>query len=267
LDFIFGPSPSPDVVLSRYDAALFPKFRFIFQEPGSDRRFQRLAQGPEEANTSVVMENRADKDITALRYYWAVTDENGSEKKHTASSDSYTADVYDPVLRAGDRKLICRRNTVDESLIEHVLGGGSTISVSFESRREPPVNVSSLRLDIDMLLFADGEIAGPDTDNFAAELRCRKTAALFIAKQIRLAEAEGRDVTPVLTALAEMPRFGRPRYAREDPMVNGIERYARQYMWAMRHPPGPFDRLAAQLRHLENQLMLPKFYRRESGSG
>jgi hypothetical protein len=265
MDFTVGLSPSPVVVISRYDAVLFPKFRFIFEEPSSDRRFQRLAQGPDEANTSVVMENRANKDVTALRYYWVVTDENGSEKKHGASSDSYTADVYDPVLRAGDRKLICRRNTVDESLVEHVLGGGGTISVRFESRREPPVSVSSLRLEIDMLLFADGGMAGPDTDDFAAELRCRKTAALFIAKQIRLAEAEGRDVTPVLTALAEMPRFGRPRYAREDPMVHGIERYAREYMWAMRHRA--FDRLAAQLRHLENRPMLPKFYRRESGSG
>jgi hypothetical protein len=76
--------------------------------------------------------------------------------------------------------------------------------------------VTSLRFEIDMLLFADGELAGPDTDKFAAELRGRKPAAEFVAKQIRLAEAEGRDVTPVLSALAEIPSLGRLGHVQGD---------------------------------------------------
>jgi hypothetical protein len=71
-----------------------------------------------------------------------------------------------------------------------------------------------------MLLFADGEISGLDISKFAAELQSRKPAAEFIAKQIRLARAEGRDVTPVLSALVEIPCLGRLGHVRGDPLVH-----------------------------------------------
>jgi hypothetical protein len=40
---------------------------------------------------------------------------------------------------------------------------------------------------------------------YAVELQDRKRAAEFVAKQIRMAQAKGRDVTAMLTALAEAP--------------------------------------------------------------
>jgi hypothetical protein len=182
----------------------------------SERSFEFLAQPPDEAEIAVVMENRAAKDVTALRYYWAITGEDGNVIKHTDSSDSYLVDVYHPVLGGKDRKLICRSVTVDESLIDHVLRGGGSMGCRIRSGTRSLTGVTSLRFEIDMLLFADGELAGPDTDKFAAELRGRKPAAEFVAKQIRLAEAEGRDVTPVLSALAEIPSLGRLGHVQGD---------------------------------------------------
>jgi hypothetical protein len=61
-----------------------------------------------------------------------------------------------------------------------------------------------------------GEIVGPDNGRFAVELRCRQRAAEFVAKQIRLAEAEDRDVTPVPSALAEIPVLGNRLYPQGD---------------------------------------------------
>ena len=87
--FTVGPGPSNDVVLRRYDAGLFPKFRIIFEEPWNGRALEFLAQSADEAQLAVVIENRADRDITALRYHWVMTDENRDEKKHTVSADSY----------------------------------------------------------------------------------------------------------------------------------------------------------------------------------
>jgi hypothetical protein len=40
-----------------------------------------------------------------------------------------------------------------------------------------------------MLLFADGEVTGPDTHRFALEMRQREIAAEFVARHIRLAES------------------------------------------------------------------------------
>jgi len=263
MEFAFAPSPSLEVVVSRYDATLFPKFRIIFESPSTDNPLRFLAKSPEEASRAVVMENRADKDITALRYYWMMKSEDGNVRKHTVSSDSYMVDVYHPVLRAGDRKMICHSTTVDESLIEHVLrGGGFMGGWCGRDGENPLAGVTALRLEIDMLLFADGEIAGQDSDKFTRDLRSRKPAAEFVAKQIRRARDEGRDAEPVLSALAAIPSFGRPGHAQGDPLVHWIRYYARDYLRHANQRTTGVDWAEARLRHVENRPMLPKFYRR-----
>src|SRR5215472_4375324 len=143
--FTFSPSPSPELVVSRYDAALFPRFRNMFEPPSIDSPFRFLAQPPEEAERAVVMENRANKDVTALHYCWMMTSEDGNVRKRTVSSDSYMVDVYHPVLSATDRKLVCPSITVDESFVEHVLRGGGGMGGG--GSRESLVGVTSLRLE------------------------------------------------------------------------------------------------------------------------
>ncbi len=200
------------------------------------------------------MENRGERDITALCYRWVTTTKNGETLPHTFSSDSYAVSVYHPVLKANDRKLITSRITVDESLIAHVLHGGGCIGGGVGSTRSSDGAVS-LRLEIDMLLFADGEIAGPDTVRYAAQLQFRKRAGDFIVKQVRLAQSEQRDVTPVLTALREMPRM------RDDTLARWTHDYAGDYLHY-----SAMGRQEALLQGLENRPPLPKFYRRDAGS-
>lgn len=169
-------------------------------------------------------------------------------------------DVYHPVLRVGDRKLICPSMTIDESFIEHVLQGGGGMGGG--SSRESLVGVTSLRLEIDMVLFSDGEIAGPDSDGFSVDLRSRKPAAAFVAKHIRRAREEGRDVEPVLSALAEIPRLGRLGHAQGDPLVHWTRHYAQDYLRHLKRETTEIDWAEARLRHLENRPTLPEFYRR-----
>ncbi len=117
MDFTVSASPSPEVVVSRYDAAMFPQFRIIFETPSPESLLRFLHQPSEEADRAVVLENRADKDVTALRYRWLMTSAEGKLRKQTVSSDSYMVEVYRPVLKPGDRKLICLSTAVDESLL------------------------------------------------------------------------------------------------------------------------------------------------------
>lgn len=254
IEFTIAASPSRDVVLSRYKFGVWPSFDAIFETLPSESPLQFMAQAADEAASSAIMENRGPRDITGLCYRWVTTTEDAETSNHTFVSDSYAVTVYQPVLKANDRKLITRRITVDESLIAHVLSGGGCISGSAGSTR-PLDRVVSLRLEIDMLLFADGEIAGPDPGRYVAQLQSRKAAGDFIAKQVRLAESEQRDVTPVLSALAEAPHL------RDDFLARWTRDYAHDYLQyaAMR-------RQEALLQALENRPPLPKFYRRGTGS-
>ena len=240
-------SPSPDIVLRHYDPALFPKFRVVFEdpEPGSPLGF--LVCPPEEAQTAVVLENLSARDITALRHGWMIKREDGSENRRTISADSYAVDVYHPVLRAADRTLITWSRTVGESLLDHLRGGGGLMGAGASHRPLGGI-VASLQFEIDFVLFADGEIAGPDRERFGDELRCRKPAAEFVAKQIRLAQSESRDVKPVLSAIRDMPRLSRLRGAHGDPLVHWIQYYAREYLGSMGRKIGSVDMPEAELR-------------------
>jgi hypothetical protein len=262
MDLTIGPSPSDQIAVSRYDSAVFPNFRIIFEVARDEGALHLLAQPAEEADTAVVMENCGDRDVTALQYAWVMTDEEGKVKTHRVSFDGYGGNFYHPVLTAKKRRLITRLGAVDEGMIDHVLRGGGVIA-GHVGDRYPIDNVTALRFDVDMLLFADGEIAGLDTGRFAAELRCRERAAAYVARHIRLADTEGRDPTPVLAALAEIPLVGNPGHAPRDPLVNWVRRYAQEYLRAMCHKiDGMREGI---LSRLESHPPLPKFYRREDG--
>jgi hypothetical protein len=255
------PSPSPAVVLHHYDAAAFPVFAALFETIADSSPLRHLAHDPQDASISIVVENRSDKAITAWRYQWVTTDAAGDRRTHISSGDSYGTDVFRPVATSGSRHLISPSANVDDALLEHIqTGGGFVTSVSGGKRSW--ADAVELTFEIQFLLFADGEIAGPDPDHYALELQCRKRGAEFIAKQIRLAEAEGRDVTPVLTALAEAPSLGRLGRPQGDPLFHWVRHYAKDFLRCMKRRLGDVDMREAKLRHLENHPDLPKFYRR-----
>jgi hypothetical protein len=267
LRFQIAPSPSPDVVLTQYDAALFPKFKPLFVPYDESSPLRPLKQSPEDAETSIVLENRSEKAITALRCRWSKMDASGKTQNHLISSDSYKLDDGRPIVAPCARQLISLSGSIDESLIDHVLAGGGCIGAaihsSVRSRTETEAEIVAVNFEIDFILFYDGEIGGPDAERYALELNCRKPAAEFVARHIRLAKNEGRDVTPVLAALAELPMIRRLNEPKEKSHIYWIRHYAGEYLRYLKWKPGDNDFFQRRLLSLENRPALPKFYRPE----
>ena len=224
---------------------------------------RHLARDPIEARFAVVLENRSDKAVTGLSYRFVMTDDSGRQHARTSVNDSYRMDMYRAVAEPGSRQLITPSSSLDESVLDHVLAGGGVVSASFSGLNDRPLTaIVEAIFEIDFVLFADGEILGADPDRYVEDLICRKPAADFIASQIRLAIREDRDAAPVLSALAELPRFGRREDRRGDPLMHWIRHYAQEYLRVIRRTCGTVDWQEARLRNLENRPTLPKFYRR-----
>jgi hypothetical protein len=249
-------------VLTQYDGALFPKFQLLFEKQDESSPLRHLALSPEDAAVALVLENRSEKAITALRWRWQKMDASGKVRSNACSSDSYIVDAFRAVAEPGSRRLLGSSANLDEAIIEHVLHGGGVTSArgGGSSFLE---NVDEPTFAIDLILFADGEIAGPDPEKYTLELQLRKPAAEFVARHIRLAHAEGRDAAPVLSALAELPNFVYPGYGRHSSHIYWIRRYASQYLHHWHAKVGEQVRREAGLRHLESRPELPKFYRKE----
>lgn len=262
--FTIIPSPCDDIVLTPYNESVHPQFRQLFEPPPSSSPLRFLALDPEEAATALVLENRSGKALTAFCYRWIRTDTSGKWRPQTVSSDSYMVDVYRPVLEAGTRRIITQSGGADETIIDRIAAGRGVVVGGSSRVRGNEAETVELTFQIDFILFEDGEIAGSDPDRYAVVLHCRKRGAEFVAKQIRLAQAEDRDVTPVLSALVDIPHFGSLHREQGDRLVQWTQYYARECLHRIQHPFDPgINWREAMLRHLENRPELPKFYRRE----
>jgi hypothetical protein len=257
------PSPCPDVAVTLFDEALHPEFKPIFAPQPESSSLRYFARDPAEIPLTLVLENRSKKAITALSYRWRKLDRAGKVRNHTVSSDSYRVDVFRAVAEPGSRHLIGPSGSLDAAMLDHVRAGGGFTTGITGGKERPQPDVVEVTFEIDLVVFADGEIAGPDPERFAALLQCRKRAAEFVAQQVRLADAEGRDATPVISALAAIPHIGGPGHGQYDPLVHSTVEFARQYLRSVQHKIGELDMREVELRRLENRPELPKFYRRQ----
>ena len=255
------PSPTPSIVLNRYEKTLYPFFNQLFETPSPSAPVRLLVRDPQEAFVAVILENRSEKPITAWRFRWQFTNASNQQRTTTVSGDSYAVDVFRPIADAASRNLIAPSGCVNEAHLNHILSGGGFVGSS-TGKAHLLSGLTEVTFEIHLIVFVDGEIAGPDPDDYAVELQGRKRAAEFVAKQIRMAQAEGRDVTPVLTALVETPSLGSLGSPQGDPLFHSVRHYAGDYLRHMHRKIGALDMAEAKLRHLENRPTLPDFYRR-----
>jgi hypothetical protein len=249
------PSPSANIALRHYREGDRTAFHFLSDVLPSNSPLQHIVDHSSDFSTAIIFENRSEKEITALRYCWSMRDSNGKIRTHTGGSDSYKVDVYRPVALPQSKQLlsVSGRLDIDQSLYDHVLAGGGVMGGSvgrafFEA-------VEEITFQIELVVFADGEIAGPDPGHYAAELQGRKRAAEYVAKHVRLAKLEERDPTPVVAALRDMPHL------RSEVFAHLVCEYARTYIRQSTMRAGLVDWTEAALKHLENRPNLPKFYR------
>lgn len=245
LQFTVNPSLSPEVYLSRYDPDRHPKFRRR-AEPESGSSRGGFASDPEETRYAMVLENRSARSIIALQYGWRLTREGGPEHRSIVKSWEK--------IKPGARHLLGSSRTVAESLFDEGEPGNASGWGGGSSGRSSELfldDEAEITFALDVMIFADGEVAGLDPDNYVEQLECQELAFQFVTRQVRLAEKENRDVTPVLSALKQMPLS----FAQCDPCAHMIKSLAAHV-------------LAARVRErivqgLEEADILPKFYRRD----
>lgn len=261
------PSPTPSIVLHHYEKDLFPVFKQLFVVPSPSSPLQHFARDPQEALVAVILENQSEKAVTAWRFRCQFTDALGRQRSETMSGDSYAVDVFRPIADPASRHLITPSACVSESILNRSLSGAGFVDSSIKIKSQRTfAELAEVIFEIHLIVFLDGEIAGPDPNDYAAELQGRRLAAEFVAKQIRMAQKEDRDVTPVLNALVEAPSPGSASRPQGDPLFHSVRHYARKYLRSMHRKMGNVDMAEACLRHLENRPTLPNFYRRSEST-
>lgn len=152
-----------------------------------------------------------------------------------------------PVVAAGSRLLIAPGVFLQESIAQLPHVGPRLQDLDGRGSPDMPAGAQA-SAKIDCIIFADGEIVGPNQTHYDAEIQSRKIAAEQLAKQIRYALARGDDPKVTLSnivqttpAQSDFVALWTLQYARLLQRVPAIEKF---------------------LPSLENSLEPPNFYKR-----
>jgi hypothetical protein len=111
-------------------------------------------------------------------------------------------------------------------------------------------SASEVTVQIDSIIFEDGQVVGPNASQLDAEIQARKIAAGELTKQIRNAQSRGEEPTLTLRQMLENANEARPY--RSDRISMWTLKYSRRLLKAP-----IFEKRLAEL---ENMPTPPNFY-------
>jgi hypothetical protein len=147
-----------------------------------------------------VLTNNSDKSIVAVSANWTVTDAAGVTSVWRFTSDSFLDVMSRPIALAHSKLLVAPKIWVRKDDINAFVA-----SKVFEAKRmglerigRKLASASAIFVEVDAVIFADGEVAGPNRGRFDREIADRKLAANDVLAAVKQAEVDGRPPAEVL---------------------------------------------------------------------
>jgi len=152
---------------------------------------------------SFVVTNLSNRAILALAVEWSYTAQDGHEGRGFARSSSLSTNTG-AVVQPHARLFVGPKIFLPESLAfaPHM---GSPFEALDGRLAHWVATASEITAKIDVVVFEDGELVGPDQSQFAVEIQSQKTAADQIASKVRYAQSQGQDTTAMIKQIAEAP--------------------------------------------------------------
>jgi hypothetical protein len=232
-------SPTPNVAVTPFDAAQFPLFARFFT---ADNAVLQPA--------SFVLTNNSKKAIVAIDVELVTAGSNGEGEMHYSfHSDKFQSPGKGPVVAANDRLLVAPGLFIRESALNSegglaVIDFGGSLVARFSA-------VAQIGINIDSLIFEDGEVDGPNQKRYTDELLARQVAANTIVQVVQNALKDGQQPSAALSGLVSAPQ-------RAGDFVGKWEA-----LFAQKLLKAP--NIEAGLASFENLPSLPKFYRTDGG--
>jgi hypothetical protein len=152
---------------------------------------------------SFVLTNLSNRAIVAIAIEWSYTTQGGREEQGFSKSSSLSTNTG-PVVQPHTKLFVGPKVFLPESLAfaPHV---GSPFEALDGRSAHWAAAATQITAKIDVIIFEDGELVGPDQSQFDVEIQSQKMSADQIAGKVRYAQSQGEDPTPTLKQIAEAP--------------------------------------------------------------
>ena len=207
---MIAPSPNPQVAIVPVDGS------------GSSAAAALLAGTPSSLQAaSFFVDNRSSQPILAIIVLGSATDPQRAKPITTRMMmEGFQDASLRPVLRPGSRLLVIPPGTlIPENSIPRFANLASTLKRPFGNVEGWFRADSTVNIGIDSIVFASGEVYGPDTEHFIQELTTRKQAADSVLAAINAGDS---------AALSTMAK--QPPQSNDDHFSEWQKRFALHYL-------------------------------------
>jgi hypothetical protein len=146
-----------------------------------------------------ILKNQTATAVTVIVAKWAYTDKNGNSQQRNIYCDSYLLSPVDPLINPNDAALVtpdgCVRQEYLSRLRTQKFFGSPLDSVRNKDILKTKDSISAIRISIDSVIFADGQIWGPDSVQYFRTLMQRQVIRQSVADEVAAAKKAGEDVS------------------------------------------------------------------------
>lgn len=193
--------------------------------------------------------NNSNKPIVGIATTWAVGNSDGSIRMERFTADSFLTRDVQPIIEPHHRLLVAPRLWVKEEQLEQYATSPYFLKVEaakLERTMGEFARAAMVKVEVDAVIFADGEVAGRNKTGFDSEITMRKSAADTV---LALVDKAGADPDAQRLALL---RAASGSIKPSDNSIIWQHRFAQQLLHS-RNFIGTID----YLRHLPS---VPAFY-------
>lgn len=189
-----------------------------------------------------VIENLSDKDIVGIAALWVNRNLSNPRQIRQVTDSFAIPGPLQPVVAAQSRSFIGLGFVTPVRLIPSGVGHIGAFP-------HPEAHAPGWDVTFDAILFADGELVGPDTLHLREAIINRKTAATRVAAAVRKAMVDNANLSVVFAELTDIPTaFRTSRPSAEAVMeLNEVRCVARDLQFSQNNP----ERFEIKLSFLE----------------
>ena len=145
-----------------------------------------------------LLRNKTATAVTVIVAKWIFTDSSGASQERRIYCDAYLTTHIDPLINGNDSALITPDGSVREEYVgrlktQNFLGSplGSPHNTELLKATD---RIAGVKISIDSVIFADGQIWGPDNLQYYKTLMKRQLIRQSVADEVIAAQNAGEEV-------------------------------------------------------------------------
>ncbi len=202
---------------------------------------------------SFVLVNNTDRAITTLVTVWSFSTTSGV-KRRRLNLDGYLLSPVQRIVNPHDFALITPSGSVTPDLIPRLKAGGLVGLFGDPPDFPSPDSTAGVQLDIDSVIFENGDITGTDRYQYYREIQDRYLALDSVLAEMEAAKQSGEDIAAHCSRIQNEARLTR----------SSLSRYKAHYADVLqRTPTKDVDLRLAAFKRMQSQL--PKQFSHQTG--